>query len=195
MTTIVAVQKDDGVYFGADSLVTSTRKYNHPNMVKISERNNYIIAGAGLSSFCDVAQHIWEPPTPTVKDKKDLYHFVISKVIPSMKESFKANDLKLESEKEEDTRFAFLIAVCGEVFDIAEDFAVSMSSSGFYGVGSGSSLAIGALEAGATIKSALQIASKHDPYTSAPFLFLQQLKSQSSSKSSGSIAIASPITG
>jgi ATP-dependent protease HslVU (ClpYQ) peptidase subunit len=176
MTTIVAVQKKDGVEFGADSLVTAGRKYNHPRMIKISQRGQYIIAGSGLSSYCDVAQHIWNPPTPTAADKKDLYHFVIAKVIPSLKQSFKDNDLKLDAEKDYEPRFAFLIAVAGEVFDIADDFAVSLTSSGFYGVGSGSSLAIGALEAGASVEYALEIASRHDPYTAAPYLYLEQKK-------------------
>ena len=176
MTTIVAVQKKDGVAFGADSLVTATRKYNHPRMVKISQRGQYIIAGSGLASFCDVAQHIWVPPKPTAEDKKDLYHFVIAKVIPSLKTCFKDNDIKLDTEKDDEPRFAFLIAVGGEVFDIADDFAVSLSSSGFYGVGSGSSLAIGALEAGASVEYALEIAARHDPYTAAPFLLLEQKK-------------------
>jgi ATP-dependent protease HslVU (ClpYQ) peptidase subunit len=176
MTTIIAVQKNDSVSFGADSLVTATRKFNHPRMVKISQRDKYIIAGSGLAAYCDVAQHIWEPPVPSAADKKDLYHFVISKVIPSLKQCFKENDLKLDDEKDDEPRFALLIAVGGEVFDIADDFAVSLSSSGFYGVGSGSSLAIGALEAGATIEKALEIASKHDPYTAAPFLYLNQKK-------------------
>ena len=176
MTTIVAVQKDDGVYFGADSLVTSTRKYNHPKMVKITQRGHFIISGSGLSSFCDVAQHVWNPPNPTAVDKKDFYHFIIAKVIPSLKQCFKDNDLKLDDEKDDEPRFAFLIAIGGEVFDIADDFAVSLDSSGFYGVGSGSSLAVGALEAGASIEEALRIAGKHDPYTAAPFTFMEQLK-------------------
>ena len=176
MTTIVAVQKENGVEFGADSLVTAGRKYNHPRMVKISKRGQFIIAGSGLSSYCDVAQHIWTPPKPTVEDRKDLYHFIIAKVIPSLKQAFKDNDLKLDSEKDDEPRFAFLIAVGGEVFDVADDFAVSLSSSGFYGVGSGSSLAIGALEAGESIEDALGIASKHDPYTAAPYLYIEQKK-------------------
>ena len=177
MTTIAAVQKDDGVYFGADSLVTSTRKYNHPKMVKISQRGQFIIAGAGESAACDIAQHIWNPPTPTASDKKDIYHFIISKVIPSLKQCFKDNDYKWDKDTDaSDYNFAFLIAVCGEVFDISDDFAVSLDSSGFYGVGSGSSLAVGALEAGASIERALEIASKHDPYTAAPYMFMEQLK-------------------
>ena len=176
VTTIVAVQNAEGVRFGADTQVTATRKYTHIHMAKISHRGQYIVAGSGLSSYCDVAQHIWNPPVPTANDKKDIYHFVISKVIPSLKQCFKDNDLKLEGDKDEETRFAFLIAVCGEVFDIGDDFAVSIDAGGLYAIGSGSSLALGALESGKSIKRALEIAAKHDPYTGPPFIYAEQKK-------------------
>jgi ATP-dependent protease HslVU (ClpYQ) peptidase subunit len=51
-----------------------------------------------------------------------------------------------------------------------------MDSKGFYGVGSGSNYAIGALSAGASIETALQIAMDNDAYTSSPFLFVTQKK-------------------
>ena len=176
MTTIVAIQYEDQVVIGADSQVTATRKFSHPRMVKVSERGQYLIAGAGLSSACDIAQHIWIPPKPTVEDRKDLYHFMIAKVVPSLKQCFKDNDFRLEGDKDEETRFAFLIAIGGEVFDLADDFAVSLDDSGHYSIGSGSSLALGALAHGATIEEALEIAAKKDPYTSAPFYFYKQVK-------------------
>jgi hypothetical protein len=53
---------------------------------------------------------------------------------------------------------------------------LALDSKGFYGVGSGSSYAIGALAQGATVEEALKIASKYDAYTSAPFMFVEQLK-------------------
>jgi len=176
MTTIAAIQYEDRVVIGADSQVTANRKFSHPRMVKVSERGQYLIAGSGLSSACDIAQHIWTPPTPTAADKKDLYHFMIAKVVPSLKQCFKDNDFRLEGDKDEETRFAFLIAVCGEVFDLADDFAVSLDDSGHYSIGSGSSLALGALAHGATLEEALEVAAKKDPYTSAPFYFYEQVK-------------------
>jgi ATP-dependent protease HslVU (ClpYQ) peptidase subunit len=177
MTTIIAVQSDDGVVFGADSQVTapSGRKYSATRMVKIVERNDYIIAGSGECAPCDIAQHIWIPPKPNAKDKKDLYHFIIASVVPSLKQCFKDNDYKPTSEDDENS-FSFLIAICGEVFEIAEDFSVSLDDSGFYGVGSGSGYAIGALNAGATIEQALSIAAKNDAFTSAPFIYFEQTK-------------------
>jgi ATP-dependent protease HslVU (ClpYQ) peptidase subunit len=176
MTTIAAIQYEDRVVIGADSQVTATRQFSHPRMAKITERGQYLIAGAGLSSACDIAQHIWIPPKPTVDDRKDLYHFMIAKVVPSLKQSFKDNDFKLEDDKDEETRFSFLIAIGGEVFDLADDFAVSLDSSGHYAIGSGSSLALGALAHGATLEKALDIAASKDPYTSAPFYFHEQVK-------------------
>ena len=176
MTTIVAIQYEDRVVIGADSQVTATRKYSHPRMAKITERNQYLIAGAGLSAACDIAQHIWIPPKATLDDRKDLYHFMIAKVVPSLKQCFKDNDFRLEGDKDEETRFSFLIAIGGEVFDLADDFAISLDGSGHYAIGSGSSLALGALAHEATLEEALEIAASKDPYTSAPFYFYEQVK-------------------
>lgn len=179
MTTIIAVQHKDMVRFGADSQVTASngRIANHPLMVKISQRGDFIIAGSGEVAACDIAQHIWVPPTPKVSDLTDVYHFMIAKVIPSLKACFKEQEYKWnEPDPDGEARFAFLIAVAGEVFEVADDMSVVLDSKGFYGVGSGSSYAIGALAAGAKIEDALLIAAEQDAYTSGPFMYLTQHK-------------------
>lgn len=175
MTTIVAVQYADGVVMGTDSLVTAERKYSHPKMQKITTTGPYLIAGSGEVAACDIVQHIWEPPIPTVADKKDIYHFMISVVIPSIKKCFKENEYKWDADDDE-TKFAFLIAIEGEVFEISDDLSVCLDAAGFYGIGSGSSLALGALKAKASIPDALQIASEIDPYTAPPFSLYTQKK-------------------
>ena len=177
MTTILAVQHPDKVSLGADSQVTAGngRTANHPQMVKISQKGDYIIAGAGECAPCDIAQHIWIPPTPTVKDWNNLYHFMIAKVVPSLKACFKENEYKWDADDDE-AKFSFLIALGGEIFEIADDFSVCLDSKGFYGVGSGSSYGIGALSAGASLAKALKISSDNDAYTSAPFIYFHQQK-------------------
>ena len=177
MTTIVAVQHEDKVTFGADSQVTggNGRVSRHAQMTKITKRGEYIIAGSGECAPCDLAQHIWQPPIPTAQDKKDLYHFMIAKVVPSLKECFKDNEYKW-NEDDEETKFNFLIAVGGEVFELADDMSICLDARGYYGVGSGSNYAIGALASGRTVKEALQIAADYDAYTSAPFIYYSQDK-------------------
>jgi len=177
MTTIVAIQYADKVVMGADSLTTGSRKYSHPEVQKITERNNYLIGGSGLAEACDIAQHIWKPPVPTVTDKKDLYHFMISKVIPSLKKCFRENQFDWEKEDgDKETKFNFLISVCGQVFDVDDTFSVMLDESGIYGVGHGSPLAVGALHAGASIELALDIAGRLDPYSAPPFIYFEQSK-------------------
>jgi ATP-dependent protease HslVU (ClpYQ) peptidase subunit len=182
MTTIVAVQYEDKVVFVADNQVTGDdgRIYHHPKMEKVSERGEYLIAGSGEVGPCDIAQHLWTPPKPTSKDRQDIYHFMIAKVMPSLRKCLIENGHDFNEGKgdgkEASSRFNFLIAVCGEVFDVADDCSIIMSADGIYGVGSGSSYAIGALHAGAKPLKALQIAEKLDANTSGPFLTKEQYK-------------------
>lgn len=183
MTTIIAVQKPSKVSFGADSQVTAGngRVQRHNEMIKISKRGPFIIAGSGECAPCDIAQHIWEPPKPNGSDWNDLYHFMVAQVVPSLKACFKDNEYKWDAEDDE-PKFAFLIAVGGQVFEIADDMSVALNDTGFYGVGSGSSYAIGALEAGASITEALEIAARNDAYTSGPFVYYNQPRHQKVTK-------------
>jgi ATP-dependent protease HslVU (ClpYQ) peptidase subunit len=176
MTTIAAKQTGNKVVIGADSQVTAVRKYSHPVMAKVTERGQFLIAGAGESAACDIAQHIWIPPNPNATDKKNLYHFMITKVVPSLRQAFKDNDYKYDKDSTDDYNFLFLIAVNGEVFEVADDFSVCIDVDGIYGIGSGSSYAIGALKAGADLNHALSIAANLDAHTSSPFYFYEQVK-------------------
>lgn len=175
MTTIIAIQYPDKVCFGGDNQVTASgKKYSHPQMAKITERGNFIIACAGDVAARDILQHIWNPPSLTTRDKKDLYHYMIVKVIPSIRQCLKDCDYKIDNANGE-TQFTLLIAVGGEVFEIGDDFSV-VSSQKFYGIGSGSDFALGALNAGATIEQALHIAESLDALTGRPFQFITQDK-------------------
>jgi ATP-dependent protease HslVU (ClpYQ) peptidase subunit len=175
MTTIVAVQYDDKVVFAADNQVTGDdgRIYHHPRMEKITERNGYLIAGSGEVAPCDIAQHLWVPPAMAAKDRKDTYHFVIAKLMPSLRLCLENNGYDFNEGKSEgkasEMRFNLLIAVNGQIFDIADDLSVCMSDVGFYGVGSGSPYALGALYAGVKPEKAMTVAEKIDVNTSGPF--------------------------
>lgn len=174
MTTILAIQHKNKVVFGADSQVTAGngRIQRHEEMVKITQRGQFLIAGSGEVAPCDIAQHIWKPPNPKGNEWNDIYHFMVAKVIPSLKACFKEQEYKWDKDEEE--KFNFLIALSGQVFEIADDMSIALDSTGFYGIGSGSSYAIGALEAGATMEQALDIAARNDAYTSPPFLYYTQ---------------------
>lgn len=179
MTTIVGVQYDDYCLIYCDNQTTDGggRKLNHPKMTKVTRRGDFLIAGAGEAFPCDVIQHIWTPPSPTERDYKDLYHFMIAKVIPSMRKCLLDNGFRFDEEIDDgEYRFQFLIAVGGEIFSIEDDLSVGLHAHGYYAVGSGAKYALGALYAGASPLEALKIAAENDPYTSGPFQKREQYK-------------------
>ncbi len=179
MTTIIGIQKDDYCMLAADSRTTDDggRHYSHPTVVKITKRGKYLIAGAGNTMPCDVIQYIWKPPIPP--NKQDLYSFMITEVVPSIRQCLKDSGFVPSGESSSDYDFLFLIAVNGTIYEIDDSLAVYLRDDGIYGIGSGSSYAIGALQQGATWKQALQIAAKNDVYTSAPFIMHKQEKVES----------------
>jgi len=181
VTTIIGVQYEDRCILLADNQVTdeSGRIYRHPQMSKISERGDFIIAGSGEVSPCDIAQHIWNPPKLTAKDSKDVYHFMIAKAMPSFRKCLTENgyDFNEDHDKsKEGLRFQFLMAVGGELFDIDQDLAVMRSMDNVYAVGSGAIYALGALHAGAKPMKAMEIAAKLTAFTSGPYIEKEQYK-------------------
>ena len=178
MTTIIGLQQKDKCVIYADAQTTDGqgRTFSHPQMSKISRRGDYLIAGAGEAFPCDVAQHIWNPPSPTERDVKDLYHFMIAKVVPSLRTCLIDNGYKFEEDGEGEYRFQFLIAVGGTLFAIEDDLSVGIRSDGLYGVGNGAKYAIGALSAGAAPLKAMKIAENQDAWTSGPFQKKEQYK-------------------
>ena len=175
MTTIIGIQLNDGCIFAADSRTTAgSRPYSHRQVAKITKRGKWLIAGAGNAQPCDVIQHVWKPPeTPT--GIKDLYHFMITTVAPSIRDCIKESGYVPDKE-DADSGFEFLLAVNGNIYQIDDYYAVFLRDDGLYGVGSGSSFALGALAAGATWKEAMQIAAQNDVYTAPPFITYRQEK-------------------
>lgn len=181
MTTIIGVQYDDRCVILADNQVTDEngKKYSHPAMSKISEVGSFLIAGAGEVSPCDIAQHMWKPPRLTSKDKEDVYHFMISTAMPSLRKCLEENGYNFNEEHDKSKdglRFQFLIACGGQIFDIDQDLAVMLSSGGFYGIGSGSPYALGALYSGVKPMKAMEIAAKITAFTSGPYIQKEQYK-------------------
>lgn len=178
MTTAIGIQLDDGAIVVVDSRITADGKiYTDPRMTKIIQKGNYIIAGAGDLRAIQVALHVWNPPTPTVKDKTDLYAFVIAKVVPSLRQCLDDNKIALDSDKEgkeSPMDLALIVAVCGKLFEIDGQFTVTVQAHGIYAIGSGSDFATGALRAGAEPQRAMEIAEESDSGTSAPFKTFEQ---------------------
>ena len=177
MTTVIAIQHSDGVEMIADSQINSNGKpYFHSDMVKIVERNKYLIGVAGRVVALQAIQNSWNPPALSSAYKGSTYNFVITKIVSSLKMFIDESKMFTDKEKEDGDLFSILIAIKGDVFEIDEDYSVARRSDGIYAIGSGADFALGALMAGATSIRAMEIASSLDVNTSYPFTLLHQEK-------------------
>ena len=100
---------------------------------------------------------------------------MITKAMPSLRKCLSSIGFNFDEPKTEQ-RFQFLIAVCGELFDVDHELAVSKNISGVYAAGSGAPYALGALHAGADAYEAMAIAAKLTAFTAGPYLSKSQFK-------------------
>ena len=177
MTTVIAIQHQDGVEMIADSQINSAgQPYFHSDMVKIVERGKYLIGVAGRVVALQAIQNSWNPPALTASHKGSIYNFIITKVVPSLKAFIDDSKIFSDKEKEDGDLFSILIVIKGEVFEIDQDYAVARRADGVYAIGSGSDYALGAMMAGASGIEAITIAESLDVNTSSPFITLFQNK-------------------
>lgn len=178
MTTLIGIQYENGCLLVADSRTTdaSGKIYSHQDVKKIAERGPLLVSGSGEVLPCDILQHIWEPPPLTKADRADVYHYMVAKAMPSLRKCLTDNGYNFDETKT-DTRFQFLIAANGELFDIDDELSVSRNDDGIYAAGSGGAYAIGALHAGADAFQAMEIAAKVTAFTAPPYISKEQFKS------------------
>ena len=178
MTTIIGIQHEDRAEIHVDSRVTddSGRIYSHPDMMKFAERGDFIISGSGEVLPCDIAQKLWNPPKALPKDKKDIYSFMITKAMPSLRKCLTDNGYNFDEDNDKKERFHFIIACCGELFDVDQELSVCKTTHGIYTAGSGGEIALGAMLVGADPIEALTKVSQVSAFTAPPFYSVEQYK-------------------
>jgi ATP-dependent protease HslVU (ClpYQ) peptidase subunit len=163
MTTILGVEYRDGFVIAADSQTTERdRPYEHPDIKKIVEVGDYVIAGAGTSVLVDVFQAGNTAIHASRGSGKLPYDRIVSEFIPELR--------KLHSEcgyiPKDDDSFQFIIGLEKSLFYISNEYVVLRTKTGIYSAGSGGEIALGAYVAGATVQQAVKIAARFDINTS-----------------------------
>jgi ATP-dependent protease HslVU (ClpYQ) peptidase subunit len=177
MTTIIGVEYANRcVVLGDSRIVGDSKIYSHPDMVKVVTNGNYLVGVAGDVRALQVVLHTWKPPAFLVKDKTNIFQFMVNKVAPSLKQLLTDAGLLDSKSPDKDFEINIIVGLNGSLFEIDSDFAVSRSDSGYYGLGTGGDYALGALYAGATPEQAASIAALNDSKTAEPFITETQLK-------------------
>ena len=192
MTTIVGVQGEGYALLATDSRISSFDDKGSAYQVstlgggtsKLATNGKYIIGAAGDLRAINLLHHAFHPPAPTPSLKgKRLDQFITTKFIPSLRELFEEHGYAAPEDKS-NTHIAehdstVVIAINATIYIIEGDYSWMSDSTGIYATGTGSSYALGALQAllpknptptqaKQIANKALNIAAKFDPYTGAP---------------------------
>lgn len=183
MTTLIAVQGKGWAAIGCDS--RSSDEDGRPMVMathKIIENNGVLIAGSGAGRGSNILQFGWKAPKPTAADAQDLDGFVTKKFIPEMRKVFIDSGYDMKEDGDAAAHDSqFIIVLRGVIYPIFEDYSWDRDTRGIYYSGSGSTIALGALQVllsgvtnltpeGATsaIEASIKIASDWDIYTAPP---------------------------
>jgi ATP-dependent protease HslVU (ClpYQ) peptidase subunit len=200
MTTIVAIQGDDYAVIGTDSRVSSFDETGMAFQIttlgtgtsKVAQNGRYLLGAAGDVRAINILHHAFNPPTPTFKTSgTNLDQFITQKFIPALRTCFEETGYAMP-ENDQSSHIAeqsstILVVINGVVYIIDGDYSWTSDRTGIYAIGTGSSYALGALQAltggkqltvqkaKTAINKALSITSRFDPYTGSPFqLFVQE---------------------
>ena len=203
MTTILGIQGETFALICVDSRISSFDSSGSAYQVntlregssKVAVNGKYLLGAAGDVRAINLLHHVFQPPVPPPNTKgKKLDQFFTAKFIPALRECFEQQgyaqpDIKEDKEHIAEQSSTILAVIQSTIYVVDGDYSWTSDYSGVYALGTGSSYAIGALQAlhSSTITTpqqakkialkAMAIAAKYDPYTGAPFhTFVQELK-------------------
>lgn len=204
MTTIVGIQGDSFAVVCTDSRVSSFDESGMAFQIttlgagtsKVATNGKYILGAAGDVRAINIIHHAFTPPAPPANAYgKKLDQFITRQFIPSLRHVFDEQGYSLPERDSSDHlaehSSTIVVVVHGTLYIIEGDYSWTSDTSGIYAIGTGSSYALGALQAfigGKKLTSqqaksigtkALTVASKFDPYTGSPFQsFIQERASK-----------------
>lgn len=161
MTTIVMVEKPDGVQIAWDSKVSWGYSHQEIEQEKVFEASGITYGVAGLVRVSNVLEEMdVKPPSPNLSNR-ETDSWVTRVLIPRMQNAMRVVDNNAVFDNESN----ILVVVNARVYNIGADFSRIRNTSGIYSIGSGSHFATGALSNGATAQRAVEIASMNDMAT------------------------------
>jgi ATP-dependent protease HslVU (ClpYQ) peptidase subunit len=178
MTTIAAVQGSGFAVIGYDSRISGEggRLYVLPkNSPKVIKNGSYLLGAAGDLRAVNLLATISLPEPAEKMNAVELDRFVSTQIIPVIKNWFEENGYGKDGEQQSE----LMLCVRGVLYELSENYDCTRDANGIYGIGSGSSYAVGALhamvdknttvdEAKDCMREALRIAMKLDSGSGLP---------------------------
>ena len=147
---------------------------------KIIENSGYLIAVSGASSGGNLVQFGWKPPKPKAGlNQRALDAFMTKTFIPSLRKLFIDSGFDMKDDGDTAAHDSnLLVSINGIIYPIFEDYSWDREERNIYIAGSGSEVALGAMEAYGyrkckkpedaekMIRKSIEIAKQWDAFTS-----------------------------
>lgn len=136
MTCIVGLEFKDGVLIGGDLLGTDHNLKVLHTQPKVFNKRGVVFGYTTSYRFGQILEH--SMPDPVVPaESSDIYRWLITTLVPSIKNALKDNEYSESGE--------CLIGVRDQLWILKDDFAVLRPTCGFSSVGSGDEYALGSM--------------------------------------------------
>lgn len=159
MTTIIAKETSKGVEIGYDSLCTGYDSFDL-DQNKVFVNAGMIFGVAGRLLLSTELKHA-DLPTPPARGG-NIEKWLTSRLVPKLRQLL--NEIA-PRRGGDGFGMQILVVIHDTVYEISSDTGWHRRKDGIYTVGSGSPYAFGALAAGGSVKSALEVAASVDPGT------------------------------
>jgi len=174
MTCIVGLWDQGHIYVGGDSSGSDCQCLMPRNDTKVFRRKEFVI---GYTSSFRMGQLLRYRLDPAEKyTHQDVHEWMCTTVVDAIRQTFKTGGFA-EIENEQESGGEFIIATHGRLFVVHSDYQVAEPAGGYWAVGSGGLVALGALHvlhdrampAQQKVLEALAAAQTHNPFVREPF--------------------------
>ena len=178
MTCIVGMEKNGKVWMGGDSAGTAGNMNQRIRAdKKVFIKGEFIIGFCGSFRMGDLLKHTFE--IPDAKDVTDPDKFMVNNFVDALRDLLETENKKAGLTGNEKLFPSILVGFRGRLYNVESDYQCGRPEDGYDSVGSGSSVAVGAMHgskgvssARGRIEAALEAASRNDAAVRPPFHIL-----------------------
>lgn len=175
MTCIVGLEKNGKVWMGGDSAGTAGNMNQRIRAdKKVFVKGDFIIGFCGSFRMGDLLKHTLTIPTPDAGVDPDA--FMVNQFVDALRECLETENKKGGLTGNDKLYPSILVGFRGRLYNVESDYQCGRPEDGYDSVGSGSSVAVGAMHGSRSITSprkrieaALEAAARNDAAVRPPF--------------------------
>ena len=173
MTCIAAVVEGDRVFMGGDSAASDGCDLVVRADQKVFRNGPMLMGFAGSFRMGQLLRYSFTPPKHA--RRKDVHRYMVTDFVDAVRDCLKKGGFAQRLNEVEAIDGLFVVGYLGRLFTVDTDYQVGEAMDGFAAVGSGSSIASGALyvtsgvSARKRIRNALEAAERYSAGVRRPF--------------------------